>query len=387
MFLTECIVCCWTKFTKLTVYCITLLRRCIFNESIESLFSLFQQMSENKISDVLDDDFLDDSQFDDSLLSTQNTNRIVHSATSDTLDSVVLEPMTDELSLLEDVSEGIRSSTEEMRQEDAGIEIAPSEGSNNERGEDQSADVPVNVETSAAENVEEKPQGSPVKEAVNISSYFTSEGQENDPFSALNSGKNQEEDIFGSIGTSKVEDNTPITTELGKENFPDQTQALQSEIGLTDDVIVHHDVLEKRISKETAESVEFQVVPESDVNIMEASMQLIDDKEDFESFTAESGTADIDQVIGGITELQLSERHRTTSETNHPEYNTQLSVSSQHSQNAAPTPPMIPSPVNQPFNGTPLSGVNVSPLLTSSKPVLPTSVSGKLKVSLCQASI
>lgn len=329
-------------------------------------------MSDNQIADVLDDDFLDDSQFDDSLLSTQCRNRIVHSATSDTLDSVVLEPMTDELSLLEDANDGNRSSTQEVRPEDAGIEITASEESKNVQEEDQSTDIPVNIET-------EKPHDSPVKETVNISSYFSSDVQENDPFSTLNSEKNQEEDIFSSFGTPQVEDIAQSMTEVEKEKFPDQTKAPQSEIELSDDIIVHHDVLEKRLSKEKAESVEFQAVPESDINVMEASMQLIDDKEDFESFTAESGPADMDQVIGGITELHLNERHRTTSETNHPEYNTQLSVSSQHSQSAVPTSPIIPSPVNQPFNGTPLSAVNVSPLLTSSKPVLPTSVSGKLK--------
>lgn len=160
-------------------------------------------------------------------------------------------------------------------------------------------------------------------------------------------------------------------------NISKQSDVKKPETKQNDEVIVHHDALEARLSMEEAESVEFQVVPENDLNIMEASMQLIDDKEDFESFTAESGPADIDLAIGGMTDVHHNERKRTISETNHPEYNSQLSVSSQHSQGPVPSPPIIPSPVNQPFSGPPLSTVNVSPLMTPSKPLLPSALTGK----------
>ncbi|XP_062620669.1 trafficking protein particle complex subunit 12-like [Saccostrea cucullata] len=319
-------------------------------------------MSDDKIIDVLDDDFLDDSQFDDSFLSPDVTNRIVHSATSDTLDSVALGPITDELSLLEDPSDSNPSIAE-----DTGIEIAAP--GVKEITEYQTTDVPINLETSI-ETLEVKPLDSPVKDQVNISSYFTSDSQENDPFSALSSGQSQEE---VNLSLSQAEETEqPQKVEVEQQNLLNQTNDQQPETEDSGEIVVRHDTLERRLSKDEPESVDFEAVPENDLNVMEASMQLIDDKEDFESFTAESGPADIDQAIGGITDIHLNERHRTTSETMHHDYNTQLSVSSQHSQGAIPTPPIIPSPVNQPFSGPPLSAVNVAPLLTPTTPVFST---------------
>ena len=221
----------------------------------------------------------------------------------------------------------------------------------------------ITIETSG------KPQDSPFKDQVNISSYFSGNDQDNDPFSALSTEKNQTEDLFSSVGTSGVTEDTLLETK--QQNYPMRGDEKQSETEQSDEIVVHHEALEARLSKEKAESVEFQVVPENDLNVMEASMQLIDDKADFESFTAESGPADIDQAISGITDLHPHERKRNISETIHPEYNTQLSTSSQHSQGALPTPPTIPSPVNQPFSGPPLANVNVSPLMTPSNHVFP----------------
>lgn len=329
-------------------------------------------MAEDRIGDVLEDDFFDDSQLDDSLVSSQYTNRITHSATSDTLDSVALEPMIEELSLLEDSNENPLGNAEPEENADSRIPV-----SNVEKGpetEKQDTDVPINLDEITIET-QEKPQHSPVKETVNISSYFSSGDQENDPFSILGAEHDQKEDVFSSLGTSQAEEVHQVQTEGKTEtNISKQSDVKKPETKQNDEVIVHHDALEARLSMEEAESVEFQVVPENDLNIMEASMQLIDDKEDFESFTAESGPADIDLAIGGMTDVHHNERKRTISETNHPEYNSQLSVSSQHSQGPVPSPPIIPSPVNQPFSGPPLSTVNVSPLMTPSKPLLPSAL-------------
>lgn len=322
-------------------------------------------MAEDKAPDMLDDDFLDDSQFDDSFVSPPYSNRIVHSATSDTLDSVALGPMIDELSLLDENPQG---STESGNPADIGIDVSMSDSKKEPQIENPSAVVPVDLDEITIET-SGKLQDSPLKDQVNISSYFSGNDQDNDPFSALSTEKNQTEDLFSSVGTSGVTEDT--LQETKQQNYPLRGDEKQSETEQSDEIVVHHEALEARLSKEKAESVEFQVVPENNLNVMEASMQLIDDKADFESFTAESGPADIDQAISGLTDLHTHERKRNISETIHPEYNTQLSTSSQHSQGALPTPPTIPSPVNQPFSGPPLANVNVSPLMTPSNHVFP----------------
>lgn len=69
------------------------------------IFFFNLQMVEDRIGDVLEDDFFDDSQFDDSFVFFQYINRIIYFVILDILDFVVFELMIEELLLLEDLNE------------------------------------------------------------------------------------------------------------------------------------------------------------------------------------------------------------------------------------------------------------------------------------------
>lgn len=69
-------------------------------------------MVEDRIGDVLEDDFFDDSQFDDSFVFFQYINRIIYFVILDILDFVVFELMIEELLLLEDLNENFLGNVE-----------------------------------------------------------------------------------------------------------------------------------------------------------------------------------------------------------------------------------------------------------------------------------
>lgn len=81
------------------------------NVFIEIFFFNFQ-MVEDRIGDVLEDDFFDDSQFDDSFVFFQYINRIIYFVILDILDFVVFELMIEELLLLEDLNENFLGNVE-----------------------------------------------------------------------------------------------------------------------------------------------------------------------------------------------------------------------------------------------------------------------------------
>lgn len=76
------------------------------------IFFFNLQMVEDRIGDVLEDDFFDDSQFDDSFVFFQYINRIIYFVILDILDFVVFELMIEELLLLEDLNENFLGNLE-----------------------------------------------------------------------------------------------------------------------------------------------------------------------------------------------------------------------------------------------------------------------------------
>lgn len=76
------------------------------------IFFFNLQMVEDRIGDVLEDDFFDDSQFDDSFVFFQYINRIIYFVILDILDFVVFELMIEELLLLEDLNENFLGNVE-----------------------------------------------------------------------------------------------------------------------------------------------------------------------------------------------------------------------------------------------------------------------------------
>lgn len=76
------------------------------------IFFFNLQMVEDRIGDVLEDDFFDDSQFDDSFVFFQYINCIIYFVILDILDFVVFELMIEELLLLEDLNENFLGNVE-----------------------------------------------------------------------------------------------------------------------------------------------------------------------------------------------------------------------------------------------------------------------------------
>lgn len=107
---------------------------------------------------------------------------------------------------------------------------------------------------------------------MNISSYFTEQNSFEDPFSSSAFVSVSNDDTGKAIDEEDIDRNVNRYVE---EKMPTAEETSN----------VHHH-LESRLSHEEPESVDFQV--ESDVNVMEASLHVIDDKEDFEMFTAEN---------------------------------------------------------------------------------------------------
>lgn len=202
---------------------------------------------------------------------------------------------------------------------------------------------------------------------MNISSYFTDQTSSDDPFSSS---------AFVSVGggdetsDKKQEKVENVLTEDIELNFED----------------VHHQHLEPRLSHEEPESVDFQL--EGDMNVMEGSMQVIDDKEDFEMFTAENdpnpefteyGVSPGTSLIAErINQMHMSESGQSEADQSalSPGVDRQMSSASQHSigsthsNEQGPPPPLpvsqfssnqfspfatpthqpIPPPVNVPSN-------------------------------------
>lgn len=108
------------------------------------IFFFNLQMVEDRIGDVLEDDFFDDSQFDDSFVFFQYINRIIYFVILDILDFVVFELMIEELLLLEDLNENFLGNVELEENADFRILVL-----NEEKGleiEKQDIDVFINLD-------------------------------------------------------------------------------------------------------------------------------------------------------------------------------------------------------------------------------------------------
>lgn len=202
---------------------------------------------------------------------------------------------------------------------------------------------------------------------MNISSYFADQNSLDDPFNSSAFVNVSSEDAIQTKEEKIVEENV-------FDNFVEEESSV-------------HQHLESRLSHEEPESVDFQV--ESDVNVMEASLQLIDDKEDFEMFTAENDP-DPEFTEYGVSpgSSLLSERihqmHLSESDQNEPEQSgfvgsidRQLSSASHHSVGSEPI--ISPLPVSQfssnqfsPFATPTHQPVPLPPVPTSQLPSQPT---------------
>lgn len=108
------------------------------------IFFFNLQMVEDRIGDVLEDDFFDDSQFDDSFVFFQYINRIIYFVILDILDFIVFELMIEELLLLEDLNENFLGNVELIENADFRILVL-----NVEKGleiEKQDIDVFINLD-------------------------------------------------------------------------------------------------------------------------------------------------------------------------------------------------------------------------------------------------
>lgn len=315
----------------------------------------------------LNSDFLDDESFLESeghLLQGQGQPILKHSATTDTLDSVLLETsqFEDELQadiVLEEENPESVDGIEEKHPRDAVIE-----GGNVEGG------------------IHDKDPNSPMK----ISSYFKTEQPDDTDLlqdasffdelgevtqiDAPDKEASQGEPLLSQSDDVDIEsavDSALQVESLSPENLQSdvQNEAGYSTLVHTKQREVIHDTIEAKLSVE-AESVDFQAVLEDETNILEASVEVIDDKEDFEHFTAEADT-DIDQDFGlsmspgskvladKMGKMQLTDTIPVdTTDPTPLNYNRQFSTSSNHSNGH----PATNSPIHQPFQGSLLPSIS-----------------------------
>lgn len=222
-----------------------------------------------------------------------------------------------------------------------------------------------------------------VEPKMNISSYFADQNSIDDPFSSS---------AFVSVG--------PEEPQLSKQGDIESVENNDNELQF-EDIQPPHQPLESKLSHEEPESVDFQL--ESDTNVMEASMQLIDEKEDFEMFTAENdpnpdfteyGVSPGTSLLAErMNSMHMSESDHNETDQISPGFDRQISSASQHSigsghgSEQGPPPPLpvsqfssnqfspfatpthqpIPPPINVP--PTQLHNQPISPAVEAVSPV------------------
>lgn len=360
------------------------------------------------VNELLEDEALAEQEFHISTHHVPGEITLRHSATTDTLDSVMLEPSVidednntdDDISnenVLDEHDEDklkiVDGAPETLQEETTPTNTQEKPQATFDFAEEDKTETDTNItedEIQLQQEQQQQQQQQIVDEEnkkLDISSYFSDDKVENqleDPFGQT---------FFDTLADSAENTGSPENTE----------QTLESEIKSEEIEPSHKPEYESQLSHEP-ESVAFEVVPEgSDLNVMETSLQIIDDKEDFESFTAETASEDIIQEFNNlgispsnkvlsekftfpnVTDGSLSDTSSVTaydrqfssssqipydrqlSSSTQQAYDRQLSSTSQSSGgNLAPishTPP-VTSPVHQSFQGTPFSPTQFSPYAT-----------------------
>ncbi|OWF45748.1 trafficking protein particle complex subunit 12-like [Mizuhopecten yessoensis] len=322
-------------------------------------------------------DFLEDESFAESstnVLVFPSEPTLRHSATTDTLDSVILETSPADEEILDDINNTQADKSDSKKDTSLTlVEFTQSDNDVTPQGADSSllgtspsmdfSKVEENQDNRKRNVEEDKFNQSP----LHISSYFKTETAvvvESDPF-----GQN----FFDNISNTPQEDKSKAVSPDGVfgdvEDLGNVGEVSPSAVSPVVDVSAasRPDPIESRLSHEEPESVDFQVVPEdTETNVMEASLQVIDDKEDFESFTAE-GTGDGDQDI--LSGLSMSPSNKLMSERM-----SQLHITDTIPIDTVPDsgpvsydrqlsnkyPDLGLSPAHQPFQGTPLPPMQLS---------------------------
>jgi len=230
-------------------------------------------------------ELLGDDSFAEHDLLAVGTTTLRHSATTDTLDSVLLEttPLDDDLQ-----DEQMTFEPEENKG-DIDQTVDTSENSCTDENT-------ANIKTSTKEG---ENQNNSSRSQVNISSYFTANvdnGKTMDPFNDIGDSSFFDA-VEPSQGTTKatltsIDSSDPVSTaedlaavvgvsETQSDAFSsgdkDSTDGKQqtTTVNVDEEVCERHEHLEARLSHEEPESVDFQVVPEDNgLSVMEASLQV-----------------------------------------------------------------------------------------------------------------
>ncbi|XP_033737718.1 trafficking protein particle complex subunit 12-like [Pecten maximus] len=335
-------------------------------------------------------DLLEDESFAEpssQVLAFPSEPMLRHSATTDTLDSVILETSPAEEDILDDShTETDKNDADKDPNIPLQVEFNQSDTDLAQNGADSSllgtspsmyiSKTVDEIRENSNKNTEDEKSS---KSPLHISSYFkteTSQVVESDPFG---------QSFFDNINNAPQEDKSKSVSpddvfgdmdDLGNEETSQSAASPVADVSESSNS--RPDPVESRLSHEEPESVDFQVVPEDmGTNIMEASLQVIDDKEDFESFTAE-GTGDGDQdILSGLSMSpsnklmsdRMSQLHITDTipidtvpDSGPVSYDRQLSNK---------YPDLGLSPAHQPFQGTPLPPMQLSAFPTPGHQSIP----------------
>lgn len=332
-------------------------------------------------------DLLEDESFAEpssKVLAFPSEPTLRHSATTDTLDSVILETTPADEDILDD-SHTDTDKNEADKNTSVPLQVdfnqpetdKPQKGAESSLlGTSPSMEISRNIEGNEESSKKDTEVDKPNQSPLHISSYFkteTSQVVESDPFG---------QSFFDNISNTPQDDKSKSVTpegvfgemdDLGNEEV--SKSAVPSVADVSEGSNSRPDPIESRLSHEEPESVDFQVVPEdTETNIMEASLQVIDDKEDFESFTAE-GTGDGDQDI--LSGLSMSPSNKLMSDRMSQLHITDT-IPIDTVQDSAPIsydrqlsnkyPDLGLSPAHQPFQATPLPPMQLSAFPTPAGP-------------------
>ena len=227
-------------------------------------------MADENVEEFLEDESLAEKEFHLHNPDVVSETTLRHSATTDTLDSVYLEPTHVEEDV-QDIITSIHDLVKEPTDSDSTSGIIEIDTSTQPNDLSEFIAQESSIEMLGQNETGQSQDRKLSEKEMNISSYFTEQNSFEDPFSSSafvsvsngDTGKVIDEDIDRNVNRN-VEEKVPTAEETSNV----------------------HQHLESRLSHEEPESVDFQV--DSDVNVMEASLHVIDDKEDFEMFTAEN---------------------------------------------------------------------------------------------------
>ncbi|KAL3869484.1 hypothetical protein ACJMK2_042161 [Sinanodonta woodiana] len=370
---------------------------------------------EETISGLLDDESIhEDGHF---FASSQTSLGLRHSATTDTLDSVLLEPTVDDLDVERALEQNVHAGLEMLCvaesaiQEDSKVSLVVA---NDHEREDEKPEESVFLGSHGASDSRDGVKG---LQPPNLSSYFSSQSASSDPFgqsffdaisnhpvdSDLKREKSIPSGFFDSV--SDLERQNAENNFVSDQNTESKVTFTSSDSLLDLSAQTEEDRLMKELEDATRnepeaeneklkvehynknssrshhiehaepEEVAFDLITNTNNQEPVATPVEIDEKENFESFTAEDADEETRDALGMSSaqsshgDRNMQEFFRQMSTNSEPSlYNRQISSSSKRSSGSFETSNGVPSSPPCHFSGTPFATPTHQPVTQMTTP-------------------